>query len=382
MRVLFVSPRMPAAGGKGDQLRGFQFARALAGEHEIEFVTTGAGMKVEGAEAEIRSFATLRVLSAPVPARVLGALGALLRGQPAQVGWMMPGRAWQTVRAVRAHADLVIAMTVRSLRGPLPVPVILDHVDSFSLNMRRRATGPEPRAGPLGRAHRGGAAGPVGAASQPTGWPRSSVTSPDRRARAAARTAAARAREQRGRARDEARGGRARHRRHPHGQHGLSAERRRRRLAERSDRACALAPLVRAPRCGCVGRDAGRLTLDERIQVRADVPDLAAYLGRAKVAIAPLRIGTGTPQQGPRGDGGRNRRRRDARRPSRRSRSPRVPSREAETADALAAEVARLLEDSEAREQLAARADAVVAQHDAAAAARATRAIVATAVAS
>src|SRR4051812_15018815 len=91
MRVLVVTGRMPADSGKGDQLRGFQFARALAIDHEVEVVTTGAGKTVTDAEVRIAEFATLRVLHTPPPARAMGAIGALLRGQPAQVGWMMPG---------------------------------------------------------------------------------------------------------------------------------------------------------------------------------------------------------------------------------------------------------------------------------------------------
>src|SRR6185503_2388166 len=46
-----------------------------------------------------------------------------------------------------------------------------------------------------------------------------------------------------------------------------------------------------------VGRDAGRLPLDARIRVAADVPAVAPYLRRARVALAPLRIGTGAPNK-------------------------------------------------------------------------------------
>jgi hypothetical protein len=379
MRVLFVSPRMPAAGGKGDQLRGFQFARALAGEHEIEFVTTGAGMKVEGAEAEIRSFATLRVLSAPVPARVLGALGAVLRGQPAQVGWMMPGRAWQTVEGRAAHADLVIAMTVRSLRGPLPVPVILDHVDSFSLNMRKRATGPEPppvrwvariEAALLGRWERRLShwvaaqlvTSPTDARELP---PEPQVHVLGNSVEVLAAKPAAGARDI-----DVILTGNMAYPPNADAAAWLSE---------------AIAPALwrRCPRATVwvVGRDAGRLTLDERIQVRADVPDLAAYLKRAKVAIAPLRIGTGTPNKVLEAMAVGTAVVATTTAVEAFAFPPRSVA-EAETADTLAAEVAHLLEDSEAREQLAARADTVVAQHDAAAQHERLAAIVATAVAS
>jgi glycosyltransferase involved in cell wall biosynthesis len=57
-------------------------------------------------------------------------------------------------------------------------------------------------------------------------------------------------------------------------------------------------PAVRRRRPGTtalvVGRDASSLRLTG-VQVASDVPDLLAYLRRAKVAIAPLRMGTGSP---------------------------------------------------------------------------------------
>ena len=39
--------------------------------------------------------------------------------------------------------DVVLAITVRAVRGPLSAPLVLDHVDALSVNMRCRATGPE-----------------------------------------------------------------------------------------------------------------------------------------------------------------------------------------------------------------------------------------------
>jgi glycosyltransferase involved in cell wall biosynthesis len=57
-------------------------------------------------------------------------------------------------------------------------------------------------------------------------------------------------------------------------------------------------PEVRRRRPGTtawvVGRDASSLRLSG-VEIASDVPDLLAYLRRAKVAIAPLRMGTGSP---------------------------------------------------------------------------------------
>jgi glycosyltransferase involved in cell wall biosynthesis len=296
MKVLLISPRLPAGGGKGDQLRAFQFIEAVARSHSVEVVTTGAGIRTAGDEAVLRRLATVELQHVPLAVRASGALAALLRGQPAQVGWMMPGRGWRAVRRRAAQADVVLAITVRSLRGPLPAPVILDHVDALSANMRRRATGPE---------------------SAPIRW-------------AARLEATLLARWER------------RLRRHAVAQLAISALDARllpsppevrvvpncvdvSPLSSRHDverdidviftgsmtyppnavaarwLGDAIAPALWAQKPGAsiwvVGRDADRLALDPRLQVRANVADLGVYLRRAKIALAPLRMGTGSPNK-------------------------------------------------------------------------------------
>ena len=88
------------------------------------------------------------------------------------------------------------------------------------------------------------------------------------------------------------RGHRARHRRDPHRQHVLPAEPRRGAVAQRFDRAGAPGSaagnvdLRRRPACP-------ELELDPRVKVHADVPALDPFLRRSKIAVAPLRLGTG-----------------------------------------------------------------------------------------
>src|SRR5215213_10317440 len=296
MKVLVVCPRMPAAGGKGDQLRGFQFARALASEHAVEVITTGAGMQVARAEEDIRGFAELHILPTSRRARALGAVGALASLQPAQVGWMMPWRAWRAVRRRAVEADVVLAVSVRSLRGSLPVPVILDHVDAFSLNMTRRATGPEPA--PLRWAARIEAASLRRWERRLSRWVTAQlVTSPVDARHLPQRPdlhvlmntvnlSTATGEPSNGRDIDVILTGNMAYPPNADAADWLSE---------------AIAPALwqRRPNASIwvVGRDAGRLSLHERIHVRADVPDVMDYLRRAKVALAPLRIGTGTPNK-------------------------------------------------------------------------------------
>ena len=296
VKVLVVSPRMPAAGGKGDQLRAFQFVQALARHHTVEVATTGAGGRIAGGAADLSAVASIRLHEPSLAARACGALGALLRGQPAQVGWMTPGRSWQEVRRRAVECDVVLAITVRSLRGPLPAPLVLDHVDALSVNMRRRATGPEPapirwaarlEAVLLGRWERRltqHAAAQIAISSLEA---RLLPSPPEVRIVPNCIDVPVL----------------------PPGSDGerdidliLTGNMA---YPPNADAARwlsdAIAPALWAGRPGSsvwvVGRDAGRLALDPRLEVRADVPDLGAYLRRAKIALAPLRLGTGSPNK-------------------------------------------------------------------------------------
>jgi hypothetical protein len=83
------------------------------------------------------------VSAASLPQRLVAAIGDLLTGSPAQVGFSMPKRQWARAAAAAARADVVIAITVRAVRGKLTTPTIIDHVDCLSLNWAQRARGPE-----------------------------------------------------------------------------------------------------------------------------------------------------------------------------------------------------------------------------------------------
>jgi glycosyltransferase involved in cell wall biosynthesis len=290
LRVLVLSPRIPADGGKGDQLRALQLIRALAAGHAVEVVTTGAGSRA----GDVGAYARLIVRRVTPLGRLAGALGAVLRGQPLQVGWMTPGAAWRTARRRAAAADVVVAVTVRALRGRLPAPVILDHVDALSVNMRRRADGPEPialrlfaraEAILLDRWERRlarcvavqAAISPIDASQLPT--PPEVHVVPN--SIAVGGPFAAFERDI-----DVVLTGNMAYPPNADAARWLSDE---------------IAPALwrRRPDASVwvVGRAARRLALDGRIRVEADVPAVAPYLRRARVALAPLRIGTGAPNK-------------------------------------------------------------------------------------
>lgn len=77
MRILIVSPRMPTPGGKGDQIRAFQFAQALAPQHSVQVLTTGAGVD---SSQDVSALAEIRVSDASRLSRALGGLGRSCAG--------------------------------------------------------------------------------------------------------------------------------------------------------------------------------------------------------------------------------------------------------------------------------------------------------------
>ena len=291
MRILVVSARFPEPGGKGDQSRAFSFITHLARTHEVAVLSAARGSNAE-AEAALRAMADVEIASRGPVRRGMASVRDLGRLRPAQVGWMMPGGAWRRALEHARDADVVLVNTARSLRGPLPAPVVLDHVDALSLNMRRRASGPEdPQRRAAARVeaalmrrweHRAAgwcAAQVVSAADDaaslpsqppchviPVGWDGAQAPDdPDSRDLDVVLS----------------------------GNMGYPPNR------DAADWfAAEVLPEIRRLRPGTsalvVGRDASLLRLSG-VEVASDVPDLLAYLRRAKVAIAPLRIGTGTP---------------------------------------------------------------------------------------
>jgi hypothetical protein len=230
--------------------------------------------------------------------RAIAAAAAVATGRPAQVGWMMPRRVWRTVRRAARDADVALAMTARSVRSGLPVPIVIDHVDALSLSMRRRARGAAPHerlaalleSVLLSRWERRLArlataslvtsaedAAALPAAARPTVLPVSIPPHPraaedDQVPEAAARPI------------DLVLTGNMGYPPNADAAAWLSTEIAPRIWARRPETTIAVA-----------GRNADRLDLDERIAVHADVPDLRAFLRGAELAAAPLRLGTGTP---------------------------------------------------------------------------------------
>jgi glycosyltransferase involved in cell wall biosynthesis len=143
VRILVLVTRFPHPGTKGDQSRAWSWINHLAARHDVTVVTSGVPESSDWREALAAVATVVEAPSGPA-VRAGSALRASLAGQPLQVGWMMPVRAWRSARRLAETHDVALAMTARSVRGPLACPLVLDHVDALSLNMARRARGPEP----------------------------------------------------------------------------------------------------------------------------------------------------------------------------------------------------------------------------------------------
>ncbi|HYH90186.1 MAG TPA: glycosyltransferase [Solirubrobacteraceae bacterium] len=290
LRVAILTARVPAADGTGDQLRAHQFATALSARHDVTVLTTGAG------HATRQASPAARIVQVPCGRldRVRGALGALLRGQPMQVGWMTPGRAWRELVRHAAGFDVALVVTVRSLRGPLSVPFAIDHVDALSLNMRRRSRGQEPwplrlvlrcEAPLLARYERRivrrAAAQLVISDSDAAALPAAPPPVVLPNAVAVAERVADQERDI-----DVMFTGNMRYPPNVDAARWLTRE---------------IAPAIRRRRpqtsFAIVGRSADLLDVPDWMEVHSDVPSLADYLVRARTAVVPLRLGTGAPNK-------------------------------------------------------------------------------------
>jgi glycosyltransferase involved in cell wall biosynthesis len=295
VKLLVAAPRAPWATGKGDQVRLAQVLPRLAARHEVTVVypVATAAAQPPGLPAG--------ATGVPVPVdrieRVASAAAAWLRGRPAQVGWFAPPRLTARLRRLARSHDLVLFVTSRAV-VPVAGPTAVDHVDCLSLNAARRAKSYRSallralwreEARRLRRWERRVAAeagaqlvtSPADAASLPTDPPPIVVPNGVALARTV-QPASLEARDI-----DVVLTGNMAYPPNSDAAGWLAEE-----IVPRLE-----AKAKRPVRVVVAGRSASRLPRWAGVEVASDVPDLAALLARAKVAVAPLRIGTGVPNK-------------------------------------------------------------------------------------
>jgi hypothetical protein len=283
-------------GGKGDQLRARAWLEGLSKNHDMRLVTVEAGHRDRQQESELDALAETIVVRPSGAARAASALGAFASGAPGQVGWMLPRPAWTHVLQQARHVDVALANTARSLRGPLPVPTVVDHIDALSLSFLRRSTGSAPWA--MRRLFRLEAERLRRWEHQVASWAAAQLvtteedarwlppTPPPRVVPTSLRAGANLAIVTRERDLDVVLTGNMAYPPNADAAAWLAAE---------------IAPEVRrvrpSTRVVVAGRAAAKLRLAPGVEVWSDVPSIRAVLERAKVAVVPLRIGTGTPNK-------------------------------------------------------------------------------------
>ncbi len=291
MRLLVVAARPFRPGGKGDQVRLAQVVDALAAKHAVTILQPLAEPCATPAAAT-----TVDSVRLTLAERATGALIASLLGRPAQTGWCAPPR---FVRRVREHAlshDAVLYVTSRVFVPDAGPAVAVDHVDALSENTLRRATSYKLRAlrflwraeaNRLRRWERRAAmASTVQLVTSPSdadALPREPVPIIVPIGVDLDRTPPPTCGE---RDIDVIFTGDMRYPPNRDAAAWLAADILPRLLERR--------PGVRAV---FAGRGADTLPSYAGVEVVSDVPDLGAWLTRAKIAVAPLRIGTGVPNK-------------------------------------------------------------------------------------
>lgn len=146
MRVLFLATRFPVPSWRGDQIRAAHQLRELAGRHALTLAALVERPPSAAERAEVEGWG-VRVCTIPLP--VWGRIPAMSRvlsgdPRPLQTLWFARPAAQAAVRSLldRERFDLVHAQLVRTAAylpaAPTP-PVVLDFIDAMATNMERRA---------------------------------------------------------------------------------------------------------------------------------------------------------------------------------------------------------------------------------------------------
>ncbi len=145
MRVLFVTNRFPGQLMRGDQLRAYQHIRHLAQRHSITLLSFAAPEGDARGQSELESCCERVIIAKRRPiGMALRGVRALFSDQPLQVAIYdsVPTSVDLEKLLVEARFDLAHVQLARlgpMLRRLAPLPCVLDLVDALSLNMARRA---------------------------------------------------------------------------------------------------------------------------------------------------------------------------------------------------------------------------------------------------
>lgn len=147
IRILYATSRFPYPPLKGDQVRSYHQLLELGKRHEVTLVTLCDPGELES-DAGSLDRACAKIVRIPhrasPGAMVRGTVRSLLQGWPLQVGLYHSAR---LQRCIRDYLDVgqfdLLHLQLARLHSVAPVdrriPVVMDMIDTLSLNMRRRA---------------------------------------------------------------------------------------------------------------------------------------------------------------------------------------------------------------------------------------------------
>ena len=144
MRILFVASRLPGALLRGYEVRAFHQLRILGRRHRVTLVAHGVGSPAAGTVERLREFCDEVVAVRLAPGGMLSGLARGLRsGLPLQTSIHDTPAMRRTLRgllAERRHDVLHVQLsrTAASLDGETTLPRVVDLIDALSLNMARR----------------------------------------------------------------------------------------------------------------------------------------------------------------------------------------------------------------------------------------------------
>lgn len=140
MRILFVTSRFPHPPRRGDQARAFNQIRLLSPRHAITLLSFREGASPESIRAVAALCDEVQVVELPLWRKAWNLLRGLLGSRPVQVALYESPAMHRLVADRSRRQDVMHVQLVRM--APYLVagtPAVLDLVDALSLNMERRA---------------------------------------------------------------------------------------------------------------------------------------------------------------------------------------------------------------------------------------------------
>jgi polysaccharide biosynthesis protein PslH len=144
MRILFVASRWPYPPLRGDQVRAWHQLRLLASRHRVTVLLDAVDAPL-GARAALEALGIeLQVVHVGPLSRLAGVTRGVLAGLPLQAALYATsavGRRLRELLAERRHDILHVQLARLEHHVPPrpPIPVVVDLIDALSLNMARRS---------------------------------------------------------------------------------------------------------------------------------------------------------------------------------------------------------------------------------------------------